>query len=75
MRTRAGEHQLFWGGDLREPEDGWAGGGRERYSCPYAEKYNRRATEKRLGRAKAKMEELRYLLKIELDDDEAYIVV
>lgn len=35
------------------------------------EKYNRRATEKRLSRAKAKMEELRNLLKIELDDEEA----
>ena len=36
-----------------------------------SEKYNRRASEKRLAKAKAKMEELRYLLKIELDDDEA----
>lgn len=37
------------------------------------EKYNRRATEKRLARAKAKMVELRDLLKIQLDDDDALI--
>jgi len=36
-----------------------------------SEKYNRRATEKRLIKAKAKMEELRNLLKIELEDEEA----
>jgi hypothetical protein len=39
------------------------------YPLAYSEKYNRRATEKRLARAKAKMEELRRLLKIELEDD------
>lgn len=35
------------------------------------EKNNRTATEKRLKKARAKMEELRDLLKIELNDDSA----
>ena len=41
--------------------------------CLILEKYNRSASEKRLARAKVKMEQLRYLLKIQLDDEEALI--
>jgi hypothetical protein len=42
-------------------------------SIPYPEKYNRRASEKRLARARNQMETLRAMLRIELDDEEAYV--
>ena len=39
------------------------------------EKYNRRASEKRLARAKTQMQLLRSLIKIDKDDEEAYYLI